>query len=226
VDEFEELKRMPTRVDLRKRFPISIRTIFARSFWFLLAVIFVAISYVFLELNTSTDPGFAIIDEGVRYVLSLCFRAVLAISIVKFVYEILYFMTYGYITELEHLTITQGIFFRYRASVPIARINDASLRRNPIQLLFGIYSLTILTASPTADYAVIEGLSKKNAVQLQAFILTLVETTLPDVKESAAEKMVAHRTVSAEYAEKLLHGDADAAVEENSDELQKELKFG
>lgn len=205
IDEFQSVKALPTRLNLKELYPHTFRSIFAKSFWPLLALLVVTIGYYYAvsdidNLGNSEVPIESLSAQTLYYIL----RVVSVICIGKLIYEFLFWLTYSYYLEVEHLTIVRGLIYRTRASFPIAKINDVSLKRNLIELIFGIYVVDILTASPEVNFGEIYGLSKKNAVNLQTHLLALVETTLPDVKENVVEAAM-ERDLTAEQLDKLIH---------------------
>lgn len=208
-DEFENVQRIATRVDLKERFPQSYRIIFSRSFWFILALITVGIGYFVFNNASEENPG-GDLDYVTRYAFDAFMLAVIVICLVKIIYEFFFHLVYTYKIELEHFTITRGIFFRSRASFPIARINDVSLKRTFIDLLFGLYTLDVLTASAVYQFGIVEGLGKKAAVDLQTYLLAMVESTLPNVPEKEVEK-VFEGEMSSETADEILHDKAENA---------------
>jgi membrane protein YdbS with pleckstrin-like domain len=215
TDEFEPLNSLGTRVDLRELYPISARMILARSFWVLAAMLVAATGYILFVSSLSTAIDAETLNRGTQEILELILVATIIASCIRIVYEVIYFFWYSYTIELEHITVTRGVLVRSRSSIPIARINDASLIRTPIDLIFGIYSLTFLSASPVKEYLIINGLNRTNAVNLQAHLLALVETTLPNVKEGQAEKALESSHLSPEIADRIIH---EKLPEEDADD--------
>lgn len=179
-----------TRVDLKEMFPQSIRLAFARSFVYLLGLVLVVIGYVVIAMQLPSPQASSMGTRGVDFLLRSTLYVAVLISGGKLIYELLCFWVYRYRIELEHIVIERGIFFRTRSAVPLARIHDVTLLQTPIDMLFGLRSLTILTASPTESHGEIEGLPSKVAFAFQAFLLALVETTLPDVRERTAAEII------------------------------------
>lgn len=206
MDEFKSVQALPTRDELSARFPRQARSILARSFWFLLAGLFAVVAYLVLAATPLTSAPAGLEAAILRLTNWILLITVLIVAI-KLLYEVVYFLMFSYAIELEHLTITKGVFFRSRSSFPMAKVNDVSIQRSPIELLFGLYAINVLTASPVSTYGRVGGLNRRNAASLQAFLLALVETTLPDVKEAAAER-IARTHLSADEADVALHTSA------------------
>lgn len=204
MDEFEKVQPLHLRVNLEEKYPRELRSIIKRSFLFIIAPIFLIGAYFLNQIRLSQDP----IDAPLGYALDGLYMWLLIITgiiaLIKLIYEILYHVTYSFSIEGEHFTITKGILFRSRAAFPIARINDVGIQRTPLDMIFFLYTINILTASPVATEGRVSGLSKVASANLQAFLLTLVESTLPDVKERAVNKIL-EEELPPEEADKLIH---------------------
>jgi membrane protein YdbS with pleckstrin-like domain len=192
--------KVQTRLDLKQMFPQSARLAFEESFFYLLGLAVVTTGYIWASLQLPHVSDGNIVTDGTESILRSIFYVAVVIAGGKLLYEVVFFLAYRYTIELEHLTISRGVFFPSRASFPIAKINDVSLHRNPIEILFGLYNLTILTASPGNDYAAIEGLPKRSAYGLQTYLLALVETTLPAVRDKKADDILERSAVATRSA--------------------------
>lgn len=122
--------------------------------------------------------------------MTIVFLLTAIIFLGKLAYEYLYYLMFAYVIEQEQFTITQGVLLRERSALPLVKINNISLKRTPLEFLFGLHTVEVLTASPITTDCTVIGLSKKNAIDLQTYILALVETALPKVTESTADAMV------------------------------------
>ena len=203
MDEFRAAAPLPTRDDLASRFPRRFRVVFARSFYFLLAGLTAVVGLI-ISLFVD-NPGDSEVVSAAISAFQWFLLGVLAVVMLRIIYEIVAHLMFEYSIELEHLNIVQGIFFRSRASFPIARLNDVSIQRTPVEMLFGLYSIKVLTASPIGLYGAIDGLSRHDAVGLQSLILALVETTLPNVRERSAHRVIAE-DLTPEEADREIHG--------------------
>lgn len=190
---------LPQRIDLRQAFPISWRLVIANS---LLHILLLGISVAAYSLIILRDP----IESGAtnnsyRLFSNWIYYSVVLVCGSKIFAELIGFLSWKYSIELEHISIAHGLLFRSRSSFPIAKINDVSIHRSPIEILLGLHTLTILTASPSAVDGSIHGLPSSSAYGLQAYLLALLETTLPDLKEHVAEDVLAHRHPTAGHEE-------------------------
>jgi membrane protein YdbS with pleckstrin-like domain len=214
LDEFESVKEIPTRVNLKMRYPQSPFVIIEKSVWFLLAIVVVLLGYYQLNQPELDQAFYEEAARGVKIVFDYLLVVILILTGIKIIYETLHHLMYNYNIELEHLVITRGVFMRTRASFPIAKINDASLTRNFVELIFGLYSLNILTASPTLTTGTISGLRKKEAVDLQAYLMLLVETTLPQINKEAIG-IIRHREMTYKETKRMERGDLPVVTEVN-----------
>lgn len=171
-------------VNLRRAYPIAFRSIIRRSIHWLLGFLILIILLTAIDWIRPTTGTMA---ESVFFMLgTTLFFIGLTLLAAKLVYELLYYHVYYYGTELEHLVISRGLFFKTRASFPLARMADVYVNRTPIDLLFGLYNLRITTPSPVAEHGAIDGLGRKRAIDLQNYLLALVNTTVAPVDEQAA----------------------------------------
>ncbi len=195
ADAFEKLKPVPTRVNLRKLYPISLRLIVYRSFWILLALILAIFGLLATGNYTGASAPVESVENSMTQIMAWIFIAILVVSLIKLLYEIVYYLVVTYVIELEQLAIAQGVFLRSRFAIPLVKINDVSLTRDFLEWLLGLHSLAVLTASPLATHGRIQGLSKRNAVHLQTHILAVVDTALPKIKEVGATEAIEHATL-------------------------------
>ena len=189
--DIQDSNPIPSRINLRKEFPLAIRSIFLRSFiWMVPFFVIVLVVPYFYDTLRPVFPENSLAVQGIDLVLMVLIGIALVLMLGKFIHEVFYYIFYDYQVEMEHLVITKGLFNRSRASVPISKINDCSLQRGILELFFGLYHVRVMTSSPLADLTSVEGVSSRNAVGLQNRILSLVETTLPEMKEAEAEDKV------------------------------------
>lgn len=187
----EELSPVAMRINLRSEFPRPLRAILRRAMAPLLIFVFALVAIWTLDrfVRAALPEGGLILDSF--QMICMLIVALLTLFVAaRVLYEIIHFMTYHYMVELEHLVITKGLFYRARASVPLAQITDVSLSRGPIDLMFNLYDVRIMTASPSAELTKIDCLSPRRAIGLQERLLSLIETALPNIDERAAERRV------------------------------------
>ena len=57
-----------------------------------------------------------------------------------------------YWLEAGTLRVDQGLWWYQRKAIPLSRITDLNLRQNPVERLFGIWSLSVETAGHSGRY--------------------------------------------------------------------------
>ncbi len=177
-------------IDLKRSYPQSIRYVFLKSLPWLVITVLVTAFYIgaFLRMPSElkASPSVRFLAVGSTALFMTC----IAVTFFKILYEYLELLCYDYKIELEHLVVSQGLFFKMRSSIPLAKIIDVHLFKGPRQMLFGLYELRIFTPGALDTVVRIEGLPDANAIGLQNHLLALVETTLPPVDEQAAGNVV------------------------------------
>ncbi len=190
----DDLSNLPAVEDLRAKYPVATRSIFRRSaLWifvycgflicFLLTIYLIPESW--FERREVTYQFF----QGLLHIVARYFViGGLLVVFLKLAYELLYLKLYRYQIELEHLVISQGVLFRSRASVLLAKINDVEIERGALDLIFGLYNVAVLSPAPSQS-TFIEGLSSHHAIELQNKLLAMIESASPDVNTAAADHM-------------------------------------
>lgn len=89
-----------------------------------------------------------------------------AMALVAFVQ----YLSYRYAVEGAELVIRQGILSRERRHVPLARIQNVSLHRNPLHRLFGVAEVQLESAAGVKPEAVMRVLSLAQAAELEALV--------------------------------------------------------
>ena len=187
----------PPHMHLKETHGQSWRYILYRGLGIYLGMLLVALLFAAYRFYT---PVPSVDDSAMVRVSDTIFRAFffacLIVTLVRLAYDALYHALYDYSIELEHLTISKGVFSWLRASFPIARISDVSIKRNFLQILCGVADVDILTSSPDTESGLIEGLSFKTALELQAELLALIENTLPEAEDRGPKKIRTKETGS------------------------------
>lgn len=187
TDEFEDSTDLSDNLNLRQRYPQSFRYVIQRSLVAVALFLACAALLFFMPL-----PVYARAGHGLFLVLGVALLLVMLGCTVRFLYDLTYYWIFSYSIQLDHFSITRGVLFRSRMSLPIAKINDVTIKRGPIELMLQLYRIEILTGSALMGETVqIPGLSRDNAAALQKYLLALVETTLPVPDKVLAERVVA-----------------------------------
>lgn len=106
-----------------------------------------------------------------------------ALGIVRLIYGILYISLYDYVIQNGNLIVTKGVLLRKQGSYPLRRISDVYTSINWRTLLFGLYTVEVLTPSrESKDFCTIEGLSHRAALALKERLLKMIERSEQDQK--------------------------------------------
>jgi len=173
-------------VNLRRIYPIAIRSVFKRSLHWILVFLMLIIAITVFD---NMLPGNGTASEKVFFMLASTMLTVGSILLAgKLLYEVVYFYFYYYSIELDHVIVSRGVFFKTRASFPLARLAVVNFDRDIIDFLFLLHNIRITTTSTVVEIGSIEGLSIKNATALQNYFLALTNTTLRPVDEDQAQR--------------------------------------
>lgn len=186
------VERVPDPVNLRKVYPIALRSIVRRSFVWIVGLLIVLFGVTLLDALPSTGFSQRVFD-------TLCMALVLSAALLvigKLIYECIFYHTYYYGVELEQFVVSRGVLFKTRASFPIAKLTDTYLHRTPLDLVLGLYNLVITTPSPLADYGTVTGLPARHAKGLQNYLVALASTATPMVDSVEAERLLAAEKAS------------------------------
>lgn len=78
----------------------------------------------------------------------------------------------GYALRDKDISYRSGIFFNSVRTMPLGKIQQVSIRRNPLGRIFDLYSVDIIDGSQgTSDTISIPGLSLENAEKMKSFLL-------------------------------------------------------
>lgn len=181
-------RRQREPINLRKAYPLALRSIFRRSIVWILSFIILLVLITMADMVRPTTGSLA---ESVFFFFCTSLLVIGALLVIgKLIYECVYFHVYYYGIELEHLVISRGLFYKTRATFPLARLTDVYAHQTPMDLAFMLYNLRVTTPSPVAEYGAIDGLSQHRAVAMQNFLSALANTTSTPVDEEAATDAV------------------------------------
>jgi|GEM_PF-6373576 len=186
-EKLDELTNNEPIIDLKKSFPLPMRSIFRESFkWLALSatvLCFLIYAYYIKSQNQNFNPSIAY-QKTFIYIFFL----IILIALLRLLYQFIYHKTYSYGIETGHLVVTHGIFHRQRSSFPIDSISDILLDRNIIDMVFGLYTVFISTASSeiytnSNGPTIIKNMKQKDAAQLQNFLTELIRATRPEIQD-------------------------------------------
>ncbi len=132
--------------------------------------------------------------------------AVLAVIAVRLCYTFLYRASYRYEVFRGRLHIVRGVLLKEEALLPLMPMTELYIRRNWLDLLFGLANLHIAVALERASkIAEIRGLRFRDAVQLRENILDLIEAEQKRVAADASSADQATLVPSLENVEEWDH---------------------
>lgn len=114
------------------------------------------------------------------------------VLVLKLLYEVFYYLLFDYRVENQQLIIVKGVFWRSRATFPLAKLTDVYVERNPLELIFFVSTLQVTTAAALSgvNFGGIEGLPYQTAKSLQSFVSELASTVQPKVGEAQANEIL------------------------------------
>ena len=128
----------------------------------LVYVILMACALFILLIEAESMPLMLI---GAELVLAAAFVANMA-----FVRKIYSFK--GYRLSEKDISYRSGIFFPKVTTIPFCKIQQVSVRRNPVTSIFGLYYIDVINGSQSVtSQMTIPGLSREKAEELKSLIL-------------------------------------------------------
>lgn len=76
----------------------------------------------------------------------------------------------GYALREHDISYRSGVVFHKVTTIPYSKIQQVSIKQNPISRLFGLYSVDIFNGAQALSSLNIPGLTKENAAHLKDFI--------------------------------------------------------
>lgn len=80
----------------------------------------------------------------------------------------------GYALREKDITYRSGIIFTKILTVPLSRVQQVSVKRNPMDRLFGLHSVLIADASQMSGMMKIPGLTEERAEQIKSYIIAAI----------------------------------------------------
>ncbi len=153
VQPVEDLEFQPVE-------PIYTRVLTARII--LSYIIFIGLAFIILAF-----------EESYRWWILLGVETILVIALVinlVLVHKIYYFK--GYALRDKDISYRSGIFFTSVKTVPFSKIQQVSVRTNPIARMFGLSYLDIVNGSQSSvNQITIPGLTSDDAERIKALLI-------------------------------------------------------
>ncbi len=170
-------------VNLRAAYPVSHRSVFSRSWlWILVFLILTALLSWGEEVAAHHPDGVGLDRNPLLSVAAYerfsfyAFYAGLLLLSLKIIYEELYQMTLYYGIEAEHFVITTGVLMKRRSTLHISLITDIFLQRSLVELILLLYSVQVANPSNEGPPpSKIRSFSRANAVGIQDLLVTLIK---------------------------------------------------
>lgn len=122
----------------------------AKKVWRVKGIIIIGMMWMFLSLGTllgwfytpASDP-----NKGIPLWIFLIGTVVLLAMFISYnIWILMYFPRYRYDLGTEGILINRGIWWKYRRTIPYARIQHISIDQGPIEQIFQIYRVNSYTA--------------------------------------------------------------------------------
>ena len=161
-------------MNLKLLYPQPLRLLIRDSFsWVVLAAALLALIWA-VSHGTIGVAGLNADQLVAKKVIFLL--GVIAVIAARFCYTFLYRRSYKYGIVRGRLHIVRGVILKEEALLPLMPLTELYLRRNWLDLIFGLANLHIAVAlERAAKIAEIRGLRAQDAVQLREHILDLIE---------------------------------------------------
>ena len=122
----------------------------AKKVWRVKGILIVGMIWIFLSLGTllgwyytpPSDPS----KDIPLWIFLIGTSTLLAIFIVYIIWISMYFSRYRYALGDEGILIHRGVWWKYRRTIPYARIQHISVDQGPIEQMFHLYRVNSYTA--------------------------------------------------------------------------------
>ena len=122
----------------------------AKKVWRIKGILIVGMIWIFLSLGTllgwyytpPSDPS----KDIPLWIFLIGTSTLIAIFIVYIIWISMYFSRYQYALGAEGILIHRGVWWKYRRTIPYARIQHISVDQGPIEQMFHLYRVNSYTA--------------------------------------------------------------------------------
>ena len=174
-------------MNLKLLYPQPLRLLVRDSFsWVTLAVVQLTLIWSLSE-GWVGAWGFGAEQLVVKKIIFLA--AVVGVISVRFCYTFLYRAAYRYEITRGRLRIVRGVLLKEEALLPLMPMTEIYIRRNWLDLLFGLANIHVAVAlERAAKIGEIRGLRLRDAHRLREHILDLIEAPLRSSESHAPHK--------------------------------------
>ncbi len=111
-------------------------------------------------------------EAGVRNIVLISVEAILAAAAaVNLLILPKAFAHKGFAVREHDITYRSGIVFPSVTTVPFCKIQQVSLRQNPVSRLFGLYAVDIVNGAQMQAETVIPGLTREKAEEMKSLLI-------------------------------------------------------
>lgn len=79
----------------------------------------------------------------------------------------------GYAVREHDITYRSGIIFPKTVTVPFCKVQQVSIRQNPVTKMFGLYAVTIVNGAQILAETVIPGLTREKAEEIKSLLIEM-----------------------------------------------------
>ena len=79
----------------------------------------------------------------------------------------------GYAVREHDITYRSGIIFPKTVTVPFCKVQQVSIRQNPVTKMFGLYAVTIVNGAQILAETVIPGMTREKAEEIKSLLIEM-----------------------------------------------------
>ena len=137
-----------------------------------LNVQYIKIVLVYLSLMLLSTFILLIDEFDYRYTPVLCMECIFGVALCfNLIIVPKAYRFKGYAIREYDITYRSGIVFPSIVTVPFCKIQQVSIRQNPITRLFGLYAVDLVNGAQNLDSIRIPGLTEENAHRIKTLVI-------------------------------------------------------
>lgn len=116
------------------------------------------------------------VDEfGGRTLIVICAEAAMfAAAIINLMLLPRAYSYKGYAVREHDITYRSGIIFPKTVTIPFCKVQQVSIRQNPVSRMFGLYTVDIVNGAQILAETVIPGLTLQKAEEIKSLLIEMV----------------------------------------------------